>query len=140
MNIFKKIIYFFDKLEDKIRGRLSRMPLVYAFIGGVGIVLFWRGVWHIADGFEGGGGIISLIIGSIILLLSGAFVSAFIGNRLILTGIRGEKKLTEKSTDEIESELATEESELRSIKNVLLKVEDRLEKIENELPHDHNTK
>ncbi|MDB5258794.1 MAG: hypothetical protein JWO73_2 [Candidatus Taylorbacteria bacterium] len=131
-NPITKTVHFFDKLEDKIRERLSRTPILYAFIGGVGIVLFWRGVWHIADGFEGAGGIFSLIIGSIILLLTGAFVSTLIGNRIILTGLRGEKKLAEKTREELESE----ESELKNIQKTLLKVEEHLTAIEKELPHE----
>ena len=47
--MIKKILHFFDKLEDQIRGRLSKYPIVYAFIGGVGIVLFWRGVWGLSE-------------------------------------------------------------------------------------------
>ena len=45
----RKIVRFFDKLEDKIRGRLSHHPIFYALVGGIGVVLFWRGVWHTAD-------------------------------------------------------------------------------------------
>jgi hypothetical protein len=39
----RNILAFFDKLEDKTRAKLSRVPLLYAFLGGIGIVLFWRG-------------------------------------------------------------------------------------------------
>jgi hypothetical protein len=63
--------------------------------------------------------------------MTGAFVSGLIGNRLILTGIRGEKKLTEMTRDEIE----TEESQIKSIKNTLLKVEERLGEIEKDVHH-----
>ena len=45
----KNIVKFFDKLEDKTRAMLSRMPILYAFVGGIGVVLFWRGVWHTTD-------------------------------------------------------------------------------------------
>ena len=97
-----KIIQFFDKLEDKIRGKLSHYPILYAIIGGVGVVLFWRGVWHIADDLNVGS-VVSLIIGTVFLLMTGVFVSAFIGSRLIISGLSGEKKLTEKAknTNEI---------------------------------------
>lgn len=47
--MFKKIFLFFDKLEDSIRKWLSHHPLLYAFIGGTGVVLFWRGIWHTMD-------------------------------------------------------------------------------------------
>ena len=48
----KKVLNFFDKLEDKTRAGLSRVPFLYALLGGIGVVLFWRGVWHIADDFS----------------------------------------------------------------------------------------
>jgi len=121
----KKIVKFFDKLEDKVRGKLSHYPILYAFIGGVGIVLFWRGVWHTADdlniaSFD------SLILGSFILLITGVFVSAFIGNKLIISGLIGEKKLTEKNLKEIE----TEESRLKNLQNTMNRIEKRLEDLE----------
>lgn len=118
----KSIIKFFDKLEDHIRGYLSHRPIMYALIAGTGIVLFWRGVWHSADmlvsiyqtwspdyGVDLAGtlwwdGPLSIIIGIIILLLSGVFVSEFIGNEIIISGLRGEKKLTEKTEIEVKTE------------------------------------
>ncbi|MFA6898160.1 MAG: hypothetical protein WC250_01990 [Candidatus Paceibacterota bacterium] len=47
--MIKKLVRFFDKFEDKNRGLLSRAPIVYAIVGGAAHVLFWRGVWHVAD-------------------------------------------------------------------------------------------
>ena len=35
---YKKIYNFGDRLEDKARGRLSHYPIIYAFIGGTGII------------------------------------------------------------------------------------------------------
>jgi hypothetical protein len=124
----KNIFKFFDKLEDKTRARLSRTPLLYAFIGGVGVVLFWRGVWHIADevSISSYG---SIIIGSVILLITGAFVSTFIGNRLIISGLNGEKKLAEKTVDEVKSE----EDEIESIRKTLLRVEQKVDEIESKI-------
>ena len=52
MKMIDSIYYLFDKMEDHIRARLARHPFVYTFIGGAGVVLFWRGVWHMADVFE----------------------------------------------------------------------------------------
>ena len=42
---------FFDRLEDKIRARLSRAPILYALIGAVGIILMWKGVEETAGIF-----------------------------------------------------------------------------------------
>ena len=116
----KSIINFFDKLEDKIRGKLSHYPLLYAFIGGIGIVIFWRGVWHTADFFTQvifsyqvsnsvdlgslpwWDGPLSLLIGSVLLLSTGFF--DFIGSQAIISGIKGEKRLEEKTEEEIKAE------------------------------------
>ena len=126
--ITKKIVRFFDKLEDRVRGRLSHYPIVYAFMGGVGVVLFWRGVWHTADDINIGS-IASLIIGSIVLLMTGVFVSAFIGNRLIISGLIGEKKLEEKE----ESEIEMEEAQIRNLQNTLSRLEKKLDYMETHL-------
>lgn len=99
----KSIIRFFDKLEDKVRGRLSHFPLLYSFIGGVGIVLFWKGVWETAEYYPLFG-VPSLVLGSLIMLLTGLFVSFFIGDSIILSGLKHEKKLVEKTEAEVESE------------------------------------
>lgn len=126
--LVKKIWRFFDKLEDKVRGKLSHYPIVYAFIGGVGVVLFWRGVWHVADDVSMGS-IVSLVVGSILLLITGVFVAAFIGSRLIISGLIGEKKLTEKEVDEIE----TEETQLKNLQDTLNRLEEKLEHIDREV-------
>lgn len=129
----KKLIRFFDKLEDKIRGKLSHYPIVYAFIGGIGVVLFWRGVWHTADDMNVGS-VISLVIGSIILLLTGIFVSAFVGSKLIISGLVGEKKMEEKEEEELE----TEEMQLRNLQNTLSSVEKKLSNLEKEVEKENN--
>ena len=126
----KNIFHFFDKLEDKTRAKLSRTPIIYALVGGVGVILFWRGIWHIADNANLGA-IASTIIGAIILLITGVFVSAFIGSRLIISGLSGEKKLTEKA----ESEIETEESQIKKIQNTVDRIEKEVTKIESEIEH-----
>ena len=126
--IIKSIVRFFDKLENKIRGKLSHNPIIYAFIGGIGIVLFWRGVWHTADDMNLGS-IISLIIGSITLLMTGIFVSSFVGSKLIISGLIGEKKIEEKEGEELE----TEEMQLKNLQKTLKRVEEKLEHIDKEV-------
>ncbi len=138
----KKIIHFFDRLEDKARAKLSHSPLLYAFLGGIGIVLFWRGVWHTTDFLtavlweqtpftlsEIIDGPLSFLIGTIILLVTGVFVSAFIGNRLIVSGLSGEKKLAEKTQEEIE----TEEAQIKKLQMTLNRVEEKIDKLEPEV-------
>ena len=126
--MLKKILKFFDKLEDKIRGKLSHYPILYALIGGIGVIMFWRGIWHFADDANISS-IISIITGAIILLLTGVFVSSFIGSRLIISGLIGEEKLTEKEKGEIE----TEETQLNNLQNTLNRLEKKLEHIDEDI-------
>ncbi|MBP9711665.1 MAG: hypothetical protein KBD55_01385 [Candidatus Pacebacteria bacterium] len=126
--MIKNVIRFFDKLEDRVRGKLSHYPILYAFIGGFGLVLFWRGVWHIADDF-GMGSFVSLVAGSVILLMTGVFVAEFIGNRLIISGLIGEKKISEKAKEEIE----TEENQLKNLQHTLERLEKKLEHMDEEI-------
>lgn len=112
MNMIKKIIKFFDKLEDRVRVRLSHRSILYAMIGGTAVVLFWRGVWHSADILMDKGGIwayifyepYTIIWTSCILLLTGLFVSQFIGERIILSGLKNEKRLDQKTEEELKRE------------------------------------
>ncbi len=124
----EKLIHFFDKLEDKTRSHLSRYPLIYAFVGGVGIVLFWRGVWHLADDINMSS-LSSLTLGSVILLVSGVFVSVFVGNRLIISGLKGEKKLVEKTEEEIKEE----GGEIKDIQETLKKIQHDISEIKKEI-------
>ena len=114
----KKIVHFFDKLEDKIRISLSHRPILYALIGGVGIVLFWKGVWETAEFFpllEGPG---SIILGVLVLLITGLLVSVFIGDSIILSGFNREKKLAEKTEKEVRNEGNTEECILEHLEAI----------------------
>jgi hypothetical protein len=120
----KKILRFFDKLEDKVRVRLSHRSIFYALVGGSLVVLFWRGVWHTADILMEKGAEMYVYDGSnfgkfmyyffyepntiiwtvLLLLLTGLFVSTMIGDRIILSGLKHEKKIDEKTEEEIREE------------------------------------
>jgi len=127
-NIFGRVFYFFDKLEDKVRGYLSRRPILYTFIGGIAIVLFWRGVWHTADLFPFLTGPVSIVISVIVLLITGLFVSYFVGDFIILSGIKKEKKVVDKT----EEDLKKESIEIADIKKTLGKIEEELDHIHKE--------
>lgn len=142
----KNILSFFDRLEDRTRAKLSHTPLLYAFLAGIGVVLFWRGVWHTTDFltayilgksgltfFDAVDGPLSFALGTMMLLVTGVYVSAFIGNRLLMTGLSGEKKLAEKT----EEELSSEEDEIKKIQKTLDKVEEKINKMETEIEHHH---
>ncbi len=144
--IFKHTYHFFDRLEDKVRGRLSHFPIIYAFIGGVGIVIFWRGVWHTVDflmnfffiastslsttseaGLPWWDGPLSITVGTFLLLLVGLFVTNFIGNEIIISGIKGEKKIAEKTIQEVEEDMITV-AHVHMQNEEIIKRLDRLEK------------
>ena len=124
-----KPLSFFARLEKRIRHKLSHHPVLYALLGGIGVVLFWRGVWHTADALGMiylawrssplmpdlvplGDGLISLAAGALLLLSTGLFVSDFIGAEVIATELKederrtgSEMKAEEKSIAEMAKEL-----------------------------------
>jgi hypothetical protein len=146
--LFKTIYNLGDKIEDRVRGRLSHYPIVYAFIGGMGIVLFWRGIWHTADrvmesffpvvdamtstsasGFPWWDGPLSIAIGTLLLLTAGLFVTTMIGNEIIISGLKKEKKLVEKTEDELRNELKESEQMRYEVHDI----DCRVRRIENDL-------
>jgi hypothetical protein len=120
--LIKRTLHFFDKLEDHIRVGLSHWPIAYSLIGGVGVVLFWKGVWESAEYYPSLFGPVSALIGLVIMLSTGLLVSFFIGDSIILSGLKHEKKLVEKT-----------EVEVRSEKNNISDVVLRLDQIEKKL-------
>ncbi len=114
--MLKRIINFFDKTEDKTRSRLSHYPIIYAFIGGLAVVMFWRAVWETIDMLWRIDNIflywffyppVQIIISIIILLATGLMVSNFIGDRILLSGLKKEKKIEEKTEEIIKEEEIT---------------------------------
>jgi len=110
----KKILTFFDKLEDFVRITLSHTPILYALVGAVGIILLWKGVWEVAELIPGLHGIGSIVSGVIILLVSGLLVSFFIGDSIIISGFKREKKLVERSEKDILQAEKTQTQEILS--------------------------
>jgi hypothetical protein len=110
--MFAMIVKFFDKLEDKVRVRLSHRSIIYALIGGACTVLFWRGVWHTGDILMSLGGVwawifyepITILWTSAVLLMTGLFVSNFIGERIVISGLKKEKKVTDRTEEEVQKE------------------------------------
>jgi hypothetical protein len=143
--LFKTIYNLSDRFEDKVRGKLSHFPIIYAFIGGTGMIIFWRGIWHTADYlmefcFAVGDkstsasalqlpwwdGPLSILVGAALLLMVGLFVTSFIGNEIIISGLRREKKITEKTEEEVKNEL----SEEHKIEQKIHEIDERTKRIE----------
>lgn len=141
--MWHKIFRYFDKLEDRIRGRLSKYPIVYSIVGGTGIVLFWRGVWQTADDvavrlptqypwlseYMWLDGPISVITSLFILLGTGLFVSFFVTDRIFVSGWKNEEKLVERT----ESAVKEESGVISEIKSSVDHIEKELKQIEEKI-------
>jgi hypothetical protein len=132
-SVYRKVMAFFDKFEDKVRGHLSHYPILYTIIGGIAIVLFWRGVWHTADILQEQGGWlgwifyepVNLLIVVVILLATGLFVSYFIGDTILMSGLKHEKKIT----DRTEKEVADEEARLKELRSTVTAMKKEMDEI-----------
>jgi uncharacterized membrane protein len=130
-NIYQKVFKYFDRLEDRVRAKLSRYPIFYAVCAGIAVVMFWRGVWHTSDILEEQGGILGflfsapvmIITSTFLLLFIGVFVSAFVGDLMVLSGIKKE----EKKVDRTEGEIEKESGEIQNVEQV---VDDLYEEID----------
>ncbi len=70
-------------------------------------------------------GLASAIFGIIILSLIGLFVSFFIGDQIIISGIKAEKRIDERTEEEIKKELIS----LNHIKSDLEEIKNKIDKI-----------
>ena len=130
------MIKFFDKLEDSVRQNLSRFPITYSIIGGVMVVLFWRAIWETADILMNVNPALNLffyaptqiIFSTIALLITGLMVSTFIGDRIILSGLRHEKKMEEKTEEIVKEEAIT----LAHIRNEIRELREDIKKLKRE--------
>lgn len=143
--------HLISKISKKIQHSLSHRPVLYALIVGASIVLFWRGVWHSADyihalisdlylgsstsvlSISWWDGPLSLVTGSIILYITGAFTSSFIGNELILSGLRGERRLSEKTEADLKEEVVA----IADIKDELSIISKKLEMLQKKADNNH---
>lgn len=121
------IIKFFDKLEDRVRQRLSHSPIIYTAITGVGAVLFFRGVWQLADQSElltdySWSSFLTTFLGFTILIITGTFVSYFANEKAIISGLKREKKIIEKTENEIIEEAVT----LKEVKQELEEIKKQI--------------
>jgi hypothetical protein len=71
-------------------------------------------------------GPLSVLVGFIILSIIGVFVSNFIGNEIIIAGLRGEKKFSQK----VAEEERTEGGAIAEMKGELKRISDQLEELE----------
>jgi uncharacterized protein YneF (UPF0154 family) len=128
----QKLIRFFDKIEDRVRAVLAHHPVVYAMIGSVGIILLWRGIWGLADEY-GMSFWTSTIIGTVILLLTGLFVSFFVGEQIIISGINEEHRVDEKTEEEIRFQSVSRIQMQWKLEGMLKELDRKIDRLEEKL-------
>ncbi|MEI6042710.1 MAG: hypothetical protein WCQ00_04065 [bacterium] len=123
-----KFFRLFGRTEDFTIGYLAKHPFWYSFFGGVAVVLFWRGVWETADMlatrtdalrwfFYGPN---QVIVSTVALILMGLMVSIFVGDRIIISGLRHEKKVEDRTEEIVSEEIITLKhirDEIRALKS-----------------------
>lgn len=115
-------------MEDQARMFFERMPFAQAFLAGIGVIIFWRGIWEWLDQMEVSP-FASVLIGTLILGCVGVFVQTFIGNTIIIREVKQEEKSEKKVLKKIEGEEGVEVVTLAALSNkidsVIKKLEER---------------
>ncbi|KKU85075.1 MAG: hypothetical protein A2746_01815 [Candidatus Yanofskybacteria bacterium RIFCSPHIGHO2_01_FULL_44_22] len=125
----RHIIKFFDKLEDKIRHKLSQYAVIYAVIVGFSVILLWRGVEGLADKFSFLTPEVSILISVAVLLLTGTLISFFIGNETIISGLKSERRIDQKT----EEDLKAEETKINHLHSVVEEIRRDIAEIKKKL-------
>lgn len=113
------------QIEQRARTYFERFPFTHAFLGGIGVVLFWRGVWEIADQMRVDP-ILSIVAGSLLLGAIGLFLHTFVGNAIIIKNVEKDKQLTTKT----EREISDVEKDIHKEEVTLLQVSEKLDRLE----------
>lgn len=101
-------------IEEHARNFFGRIPFIQAFLAGVGVIIFWRGIWEWLDNVEVSP-LASVVIGTLILGGVGVFLQTFIGNTIIIKSVKKEEAQEKKVLKEIEGEGAIEEITLSAL-------------------------
>ncbi|OGI72573.1 hypothetical protein A3J61_01230 [Candidatus Nomurabacteria bacterium RIFCSPHIGHO2_02_FULL_38_15] len=118
--------------EERARKYFEQFPFIQAFLAGVGMILFWRGIWEIADIYQLNP-FSSVIIGVLILGGIGLFVQTFVGNSIIIKSVKNEMSLgkkTEQKVAKFEKEIVKEEVTLEHLSSKLDVLVAKIEQIE----------
>jgi hypothetical protein len=119
------------QIESRSRTFFERAPFIHAFLAGIGIVLFWRGIWHIADEIKLSS-MASLVIGAILLGAIGLFLHTLVGNAIIIKNVEKDtttSKKTEKELLEVEANIQQEELTLQTLQKELDKIHKKLDQL-----------
>ena len=113
-------------IEEKARKYFEQFPFLQAILAGIGVIVFWRGIWEGLDQ-TGVSPFASIILGIIILGAVGVFVQTFIGNTIIIKEVHKEEKEEKKIMKEVAKEENTESISLAEISIKLDQIMKRME-------------
>ena len=123
----KRITSILLQTEEDARKYFERTPFLQAFIAGVGVIVFWRGVWEWLDGIHVSP-FTSVVVGTLLLGGVGVFLQTFIGNTIIIKNVNQEEKKEKKIFEKIEGEVVGEDITLKQLSD---KIDELSRKIEN---------
>ena len=113
-------------IEDDARRYFEKIPFAQAFFAGIGVIIFWRGIWEWLDMLQMSP-ITSVILGAGILLCVGVFVQTFIGNTIIIKNVKQEEQTEKKQMRHMEGEVVTEEVTLSSLSKKIDELSKRID-------------
>jgi hypothetical protein len=102
------------KIEENARAYFERMPFVQASVAGVGVIIFWRGIWELLDR-SGVSPVLSIVLGTLLLGAVGVFVQTFIGNTIIIRNVKEEKNTERKEFEKVEGDVNMEEVTIQQL-------------------------
>ncbi len=120
----------FLKIEDRARKYFERIPFIHAFLAGVGVILFWRGVWEIADIYHFDP-TISIVVGIIMLVSIGLFTHTFIGNAIIIKNVKHEINIEKENR----KDLSTFEKNINNEEVTLAHLSDKIDQLSKKITH-----
>lgn len=113
-------------IENDARQYFEKIPFAQAFFAGIGVIIFWRGIWEWLDMLQMSP-ITSVILGAGILLCVGVFVQTFIGNTIIIKNVKQEEQTEKKQMRHMEGEVVTEEVTLASLSRKIDELSKRID-------------
>ena len=122
----------FLTIEERARKYFEQFPFIHAFLAGVGVILFWRGTWEIADIYRLNP-FTSVFVGILILGGIGLFIQTFVGNAIIIKNVKSEmslEKKNEREVSKVEKEVIKEEITLNELSSKLDILTQKLNEIE----------
>ena len=114
-------------IEERARKFFEKYPFVHAFLAGIGVIIFWRGVWELLD-HNGVGPVESIVLGALILGGVGLFIQTFLGNTIIIKNVKQEEQKEKKVIQTIEGEVGEEEVTLKKLADKIDALERKLVK------------